>query len=514
MTTIAELTKNQICLPPYQIAHLQHLVAEWEVLADLAFADLLLFVPSGEGQRFIVLAHIRPSNAETTYFEDPVGDSFSSAERPLVHQTWRSELPSSGEIMFKDAEEPILVSAVPVRCRQEQVAVLSLERWKRSVRRSSSFVEAVYSDLVLRFVAMISEGVFPYQAMGPVPGELMRIGDGFILCDADLKIEVISPNATSVLRRLGFYENYEGSSIRELPFQDAGVWSALRAGEPASDEFQQGDVAILLRVFPLLESSCSAGALILMRDISELRQRDRLLLSKEAAIREMHHRVKNNLQTIASLLQLQARRTSSAEAKVALCQSVRRIRSIALVHETLSGEGAGWLPFDSILVPLLRYVEEGLVNDGRINFSVTGDAGILPAEMSTPLAVVLTELLQNAVEHAFGGVGVEEWNGEKENGTSVDAIQNLIGNVTVEIERDKDRLRVAVTDDGAGFPPDFDFDADAGLGLKIARTLVESELRGEMGIDLGAPGGSVCITVSLPPEESEAELGFHRRERF
>ena len=75
-----------------------------------------------------------------------------------------------------------------------------------------------------------------------------------------------------------------------------------------------------------------------MRDVSELRRRDRLLLSKDATIREIHHRVKNNLQTIASLLRLQGRRLASVEAKQAIDESVRRIRSIALVHETLAYE--------------------------------------------------------------------------------------------------------------------------------------------------------------------------------
>ena len=78
------------------------------------------------------------------------------------------------------------------------------------------------------------------------------------------------------------------------------------------------------------------GAVVLLRDVSDLRRRDRLLVSKDATIREIHHRVKNNLQTISSLLRLHGRRLESHEARAALEESVRRIRSIALVHETLS----------------------------------------------------------------------------------------------------------------------------------------------------------------------------------
>ena len=161
---------------------------------------------------------------------------------------------------------------------------------------------------------------------------------------------------------------------------------------------------MLLRIIPLVEQGSVTGALVLMRDISELRRRDRLLLSKDATIREIHHRVKNNLQTISSLLRLQGRRLSSPEAKAAIEESVRRIRSIALVHETLSHEAGDDVPFIEIVRPLVRMVEEGLISpEHPIRFRVDGDAGTLPAPVATSLAVVLTELLQNVVDHAYPG---------------------------------------------------------------------------------------------------------------
>ena len=141
---------------------------------------------------------------------------------------------------------------------------------------------------------------------------------------------------------------------------------------------------------------------MLLRDISELRRRDRLLLSKDATIREIHHRVKNNLQTISSLLRLQGRRLSSPEAKAALEESVRRIRSIALVHETLSHEAGDDVPFIEIVRPAGAHGRGGphlarapgaLHGRGRRR-QAAGRGG-------HPLAVVLTELLQNVVDHAY-----------------------------------------------------------------------------------------------------------------
>ena len=143
---------------------------------------------------------------------------------------------------------------------------------------------------------------------------------------------------------------------------------------------ERGDITIVLRCIPLLDRGRVDGAVVLLRDISELRSRDRLLVSKDATIKEIHHRVKNNLQTISSLLRLQGRRLTEPSAKAAIEESVRRIRSIALVHETLSREDGDEVDFGEIVRPLVRMVEEGLTSPDRpVGFAIAGDAGKLPS---------------------------------------------------------------------------------------------------------------------------------------
>ena len=191
--------------------------------------------------------------------------------------------------------------------------------------------------------------------------------------------------------------------LAELGFNDGPVRAAFERAEPVIEEFEQtADVTLLTYSIPLLVRRQVTGGVLLLRDVSELRRRDRLLLSKDATIREIHHRVKNNLQTISSLLRLQARRLTSPEAKAAVNESVRRIRTIALVHETLSREAGDDVAFIEIVRPLLRLAEESLQSPDRpVRFRVSGDGGKLPAIVATPLSVVLTELLQNAVDHGF-----------------------------------------------------------------------------------------------------------------
>src|SRR5690606_23467167 len=159
---------------------------------------------------------------------------------------------------------------------------------------------------------------------------------------------------------------------------------------------------VLRRLLPLTREHHVLGALVLIREVTELRRHERLLLYKDATIREIHHRVKNNLQTVASLLRLQSRRLSSDEARQALGESVRRISSIALVHETLSQDSRQRVSFDKVAGRLIDMLGIGLTDPERpVTMSLDSGAGELPAEVATPLALVLSELLQNAVEHAF-----------------------------------------------------------------------------------------------------------------
>jgi two-component sensor histidine kinase len=183
--------------------------------------------------------------------------------------------------------------------------------------------------------------------------------------------------------------------------------------------------------------------------VSDVRRRDRLLLSKDATIREIHHRVKNNLQTIASLLRLQNRRLRTPEARAALAESERRINSIAIVHETLSREPGDIVQLSEIVRPLARLVEDTASSpDLRIRFRVEGDAGEVPGEIATPLAVVLNELMQNAVDHAFP----EGTRGAR---------------VGVRLGRDGDDVVIEVSDNGAGLPDSFAIERSQRLGLSI-----------------------------------------------
>jgi two-component sensor histidine kinase len=316
-----------------------------------------------------------------------------------------------------------------------------------------------------------------------------RVGDGVARLDASARVDFASPNFVSALHRMGIHGNTQGARLGELGFDESPVRAAFAIGLPITQEIERRDVVVLLRCIPFLQHGRVTGALTLLRDVSDLRRRDRLLVSKDATIREIHHRVKNNLQTISSLLRLHGRRLESAEARDALEESVRRIRSIALVHETLSAGASQEVDFGDIVRQLVRMVGEGIVSDDRpVRLVVEGDPGEVRAEVATPLALVLNELLQNALEHGFPA---DRYAGRAEP-----------ARVVVSLANDGSKLVVRVADNGVGLPAGFSPDGPT-LGLTIVRTLVMTDLDGVIAMD--SDRGTV-VEVRVPVEPSATAM--------
>ncbi len=460
MATLAELLRGRTLAPAPVVEHLQRLVSSWGILSDLSFSDLLLFVPiSAQQGGFVVVGQVRPTTSQTLHLEDLLGREVGDNERPLLARACALGSVVEGEVPVAARSERARVVCIPVRVRGDVVAVLTREA-PLIVGRRAGELERVYVGVFDRLARMVAAGTFPFPADEPLSSEAPRVGDGVMTLDAAGRIEFSSPNAVNALHRLGIYRGSMGASLAELGLEHTLVPLAFNQQLPVSEELELGDVAVFMRCIPLLDQGKVTGALLLVRDVTDLRRRDRLLLGKDVAIREVHHRVKNNLQTISSLLRLQARRLPKGEGRHALEEAERRVRSIAVVHEILSRDTKDEIDFNDILPSLVRMAED--ISSATVPAQVTwsGEAGEMGAQVATPLAVALNELMQNAVEHAFV------------------AVEPAVPRVHVSLSREGDQLAVQVRDNGSGLPEGFSIEATTSLGLSIVRGLVNSQLGG------------------------------------
>ena len=487
MASIEEYLQGRSPISAGEIHRLRELVADWQILSDLSFADLILWVPIRKDVMswptgYIAVAHIRPTTAATVFANDVIGDEIGWGER-----TYLDEALSSAEIIRDTEPQPfgeimIKEETIPVLMDEKVIAVISRHR-NSDLMRQPSKLELNYREIAHELYRMVAEGNFPYKDAGSLFDPTPRVVDGLIRIDVNGTISYASPNARSAFSRMGWSNELIGYSLGDIAHQlarenvdasDESVKGRLSGRALRRVEVENAGGTIDLIVLPILAGQDRTGAIVLLNNVTELRRRERELVTKDATIREIHHRVKNNLQTVSALLRLQARRIDNPEASQALNEAVRRIASIALVHETLSGGSDASVGFDDVLDRLVSHALELTPRLNEITISRTGQLGSVDPRIATPLALVITELIYNALEHGLEVEGTE---------------------LTIAIERDSQRAHVTIIDDGVGLPAGFDLTQSSNLGLQIVRTLTENELRG-------------TLSLISNTEETRAELSF------
>jgi two-component system, sensor histidine kinase PdtaS len=486
MATLAEIAAHYTDFDEATVNHLLRLTTSWSLLADLSFSDMLLATPLQENSdEFVILGQIRPNNRSTIIVDDLVGTVQEGDDWPLVKLAYTSGNRVIGETTIPGVKDTLPLWCIPVGVGGHIVAVLV--RVQGPLRGPASLYEQAYLSIFDRLCTMVGAGAFPPREDDVAGPGLPRVGDGIILLDGEGRIEFATPNASGALHRLGVNAATEGKSLRELGLRTKSVDRALEYGLPSVEELEQGhDVAILFHCVPLVDLGVVTGVLVLLRDVSDVRQLNRIVLNREQAVREVHHRVKNNLQTISSLLRLQSRRTDNAETIQALREAERRVRSIAVVHEVLSREPGEDVAFDDIIGSIVRLVEDSVLVQNPVEIVVNGSLGTLATDVATPLAVALAELVTNAVEHAFIDFG------------SGDGSE--VGIVSVNLGNDGHQCSIEIRDNGSGLHEGFSLETPTSLGLSIVRDLVRAQLHGT--IDMAtvdyAEGGGTLVTLRVP----------------
>ncbi|MFI0814485.1 sensor histidine kinase [Streptomyces sp. NPDC021098] len=482
-----DLVHQHTALDESDLEWLHLLVSEWQLLSDLSFADLVLWVPTSDGTRYVSVAQMRPNTGPTSYQDDMVGHLVPRGRRPMLDAALdEGRIVREGDPEWRE-EVPVRVESIPVRRESRVLGVIARNTNLLTVRTPSR-LELTYLQSASDLAQMIAAGAFPFPGQQVDMDASPRVGDGLIRLDADGVVQYASPNALSAYHRLGLAADLVGHHLGETTAElapargpvDEALVKLASGWAPREFEVESGENGVIqLRAIPLKPKGLHIGSLVLLRDVTELRRRERELITKDATIREIHHRVKNNLQTVAALLRLQARRMDSAQGREALNEAVRRVGSIAIVHETLSQTLDERVEFDDIADRVLAMVAE--IAPGKVTGRRTGRFGILDAEVATPLSMVLTEVLQNALEHGFG---------PGEQGTvEVSAVRGGTG--------EESRLKVVVQDDGRGLPEGFDPQRAGNLGLQIVRTLVEGELGGTFDM-VPAPERGTRVVLDIP----------------
>ena len=507
MLTLNDLARSHTRLSDPDLEWLHSLVSDWQLLADLSFADLILWAPVREETSWVALAQMRPTTGPTSFQNDVVG-AFAKPEDQRLLDEARDD-----RRIFRESDPdwttgvPVRTEAIPVTRDGEVIAVI--ERCTNlNSARTPSRLELTYLQGADDLARMVAEGTFPFIGAEPILVRSPRVGDGLLRLDRSGHVTYASPNALSAYRRLGLAADLIGAELGVVTAAlgasdeplDESLMTVATGRAPREAEVDGNGSVVQLRAIPLIVSGERTGALILVRDVTELRHRERELLTKDATIREIHHRVKNNLQTVAALLRLQARRMHAPEARAALEEAFRRVGSIALVHETLSYAPEEVVDFDEIADRVAKMAGEMSAAERPVVPRLTGSFGMLPASVATPLAMVLTELLQNALQHGLAPTSRPADLPSTSRPADAPSTSRP-ADLAVVATREPQRLTVTVSDNGIGVPDGFDPAASTSLGLQIVRTLVIGELGGRLSITRRPAGGTeAAVTLPLTPD--------------
>ena len=491
MSTLSELVLAQGRSDEADVEWLHLLVGDWQLLADLAFADIVLWVPSRDDS-FVAVALARPSSAATLFYRDFVGQAIKPEWAAQVTEAFETTtiIDSSTPTWYE--ETPTRVRAVPVLRRLAPSGKLTTDRPVAVITRHTNLSEArvpgrqelTFNECANDLFQMIASGDFPDLGAPSAPRRgAPRASDGLIRLDIDGTVTFASPNALSAFNRMGFDGELEGESLAEVTTDlladrddvvDESLPLVVTGRAPWRTDIEARGVTVSLRAIPIRNRRERVGAIVLCRDVTEVRHQERELITKDATIREIHHRVKNNLQTVASLLRIQARRTHNDVARDALGQAMRRVAAIAVVHDTLSEGLSQNVDFDAVFDRVLLLIAEvASSHNTTVHPKFSGSFGTLPSEYATPLALALTELVTNAVEHGLAGRD---------------------GEVAIIAKRNDKELSVKVRDDGVGLP---EGKVGAGLGTQIVRTLIQGELGGTIDWHT-LVGSGTEVTINVP----------------
>ena len=470
MDDITRLCRAQTWLTMLQISLLARMAIVFPFLADLAHGELKVYVKAKAPEYFLVIAQQRPHTVYLPGKDSAVGKLVRCIEEPLIKETFQTGKPARGKREWNYGSM-IDMFTFGIHDGDKVIGVLNFE-----VDLDKLSIEG-YSHLLDAAVAVLYHA---RHILNPEQFRPITASDGIIITDAHSRIVFADAAAQRIYRVLGV-GSLRGGHLFDRQMTQHVTRETVETERPWQKEITAGGLILIRREIVIREGGNLCMRIVIISDVTETRAKDKEIRIKSAVIQEIHHRVKNNLQAIASLLRIQARRAKTAEVKAALKESVNRILSISVVHEYLSQQGSEDIDVQEVMGHIFDLAARNMTDrEFTIRTEFQGPRLILPSKCASSVALVLNELVLNAMEHAFTG---------RKSG--------LIGLV---VQEDEDHWHLDFYDDGVGLPEDFETRPRHSLGLTIVQTLVEGDLGGTFSIenDERGPGHGTHACLRIP----------------
>ncbi len=440
----------KICstLTPTDIDIVEQMSNVATILSNILEMDVFLDCPTKKEDEAMVVFHARPEK-KSLYSKNIAGEIAYRLNEPAVFRTFSTGLASRNYKAVTQENEQVLQNILPIfNSLDEVICVIIIEYSEKQKEIFDKKYNKQAAGLLMEQIDSLKDRVTEY------------INDAIITFNKDGYATYANKVAKKLYESLG-KASIIGESFENLYFERAAY--QLIIDNP--DAYKSKEINILNLI---LNVQCFVSKInedvkrvtLIIKDITEEKRHAEELRLKTIFIKEIHHRVKNNLQTVASLLRLQKRRIKNEEVKKILDETINRILSIAITHEVLSTTGIDQISIKPILEILYgNYFKNSIDKTKKIEFNISGDEFFISSDKATSVALVANEIIQNAVDHAFKG--------------------RINGVINIEIKKADDFSWIKISDNGVGMDLSKN---ENNMGFLIVNSLIKDKLKGNLNI--------------------------------
>ena len=459
------ICKQYTKLSKKNIEKLEKISEGLPVLSKLLKADVFIDCMTESRDTAIVVAEANPRTG-SSYTQSVVGKYAYRRNEPAVLRTLETGHPSRDYKALTQENKIVTQNVVPIKSDEDDkviIAVLIVEEGvnEESLNKELSFLNNATDDILISSVEMSRERrIIDY------------INDGIIIFNEEGVCIYANSRAKYIYRKIGYKDFVLGEKFDNIVIDNVEFEDVLSGKMNKKTDISISNMVLSMEYFLIKETENIKNIVLFIKDITEIKVKEKELVLKSVVIKEIHHRVKNNLQTIASLLRIQARKTDDKAVKAAFSDSINRILSISVTHELLAQNGLDELEIKEVINKILKNsLREKLDGRVKLKIDVTGDNFEISSDKATTIALIVNELVENCIKHAFKG---------KDN-----------GRITVKVKRGEMKSYISISDDGIGMN-EKDFDKGS-IGLQIVKSLVKEKLYGDLNVKTGDKGTEISF---------------------
>lgn len=466
---LSNLCKTHTELSDDDIARLERISDILPIIADLVRADVFIDCITRDPNVAIVVGEAKPSMYPSMYKYTVVGEFALRQNEPAALRTL--ELGMATRDLKAITQENMTVKQNVVPIKNDLGKVIGVLIMEQDITQDVN--QNRHMEILAETAEQLTETLLTFRDKDNENAAIANhLNDAIVMFDGNGIATYANPVADELYRKLGYKDNIVGMNFNNLVLDASPPEEVIKKQPYSISEVNVGKLSLQIKYATSRKKDKLVGLSMLIKDITEVKEKEKELILKSFAMREIHHRVKNNLQTIASLLRLQSRRIDNEAVKKMFDESISRVLSIAVTHEILAQNGVDDVDIKTILSKIMKSnIQYGLAPNKDIKIEVKGDSFNVNSDKATSIALVVNELLQNSLQYAF--------------------VNRNRGNICIQIQKGIMYSSVSVIDNGVGF--DIRSVRPGSLGLSIVKNIVKDKLNGTLNIESNTKGTKIVF---------------------